>query len=58
MPPIRIDGDVALATDDLFAGVVTSCFSMRSLDRFTVDHPAEGLASRAARSRSTITASS
>lgn len=29
---------MALAADDLFSGVVTTCFRLRSLDRLAVDH--------------------
>jgi hypothetical protein len=33
---------VTLASDDLLAGVVTSCFCFRSLDRLAVDDAARG----------------
>src|SRR6185437_11801041 len=37
---IGVHGDVALAPDDLLAGVVTSCFCFWSLDRLAVDDAA------------------
>ena len=41
-PAVSIDRDMALAPDDLLAGVVTPCFALRSLDRLAVEHPRRG----------------
>src|SRR5260221_14643490 len=37
---VGVDGDMSLASDDLLASVITSCFRFRSLDRLAVDYAA------------------
>jgi len=37
---VGVDGDMLLASDDLLASVITSCFRFRSLDRLAVDDAA------------------
>ena len=57
-PPVGIDRDVALAAYNLLAGVVTPCFGLGALTDWLSITAAEELASRPARSRSTISARS
>src|ERR1700729_3557989 len=57
-PPVGIDRDVALAADNLLSSVVTLVAAWGALTDWLSITAAEGLASRPARSRSTISARS
>lgn len=55
---VGIDRNVSLASDDLLAGIVTSCFFGWSLIDWLSITPPVGLASRPERSRSSISTTS